>query len=64
MTVDTIEEALQEIADLANYARYTFIRLRILQESIMQNILPDSHEPEPEQGFVKAKDVTAPVEKP
>jgi hypothetical protein len=31
LTVDTLEEALFEIADLANYAKYTFIRIRLLQ---------------------------------
>lgn len=35
LTVDTIEEALMEIVDLANYARYTFIKLRMLQEAIL-----------------------------
>jgi hypothetical protein len=36
LTVDTIEEALSEIADLANYARYTYIKLRMLQEAILE----------------------------
>jgi hypothetical protein len=31
LTVDTLNEALFEIADLANYARFTFIRIRALQ---------------------------------
>lgn len=31
LEVDTFEEAMQEIIDLANYARYTYIRLRLLQ---------------------------------
>jgi hypothetical protein len=38
LTVDTIEEALQEIIDLANYARYTFIKLRLLQESLAAHV--------------------------
>jgi hypothetical protein len=33
--VDTLEEALFEIADLSNYARYTFIRIRLLQQHLM-----------------------------
>lgn len=32
--VDTIEMALAEVVDLANYARYTFIRLRLLQDQV------------------------------
>lgn len=34
--VDTIEEAIFEVLDLANYARYTYIRLRLLQQSIKE----------------------------
>jgi|SRR5690349_7536687 len=29
--VDTLEEAIQEVVDLANYARYTYIKLRATQ---------------------------------
>lgn len=32
--VDTMQEALYELADLSNYARYTFIKVRLLQEKI------------------------------
>jgi hypothetical protein len=56
LLVDTIEEALQEVADLANYARYTYIRLRLLQEAVEQNTPPDSTEPPLK--FVKARDIT------
>lgn len=31
MEVDAIEEALEELIDIANYARYSFIRLRLIQ---------------------------------
>lgn len=34
LTVDTMQEALFELADLSNYARYTFIRIRLLQDRI------------------------------
>jgi expansin (peptidoglycan-binding protein) len=34
MTVDTMEEALFEIADLGNYAQMTFVRIRILQAQL------------------------------
>jgi hypothetical protein len=36
LMVDTLEEALDEIVDLANYARFTYIKLRMLQEAIIQ----------------------------
>lgn len=32
LKVDTLEMAMEEVADLANYARYTFIKLWLLQE--------------------------------
>jgi len=34
VTVDTLQMAMEEIADLANYALYTYIKLRLLQSSI------------------------------
>lgn len=34
LTVDTIDEAMQELIDLGNYARYTYIKLRALQEKL------------------------------
>lgn len=33
MTVNSIEEAMAEIVDLANYARYTYIKLALLASS-------------------------------
>jgi hypothetical protein len=41
LTVDTMEEALYELADLSNYARYTFIKIRLLQARIAQEDKPD-----------------------
>jgi hypothetical protein len=32
--IDTLEHAMDEIVDLGNYARFTFIKLRFLQEKI------------------------------
>jgi hypothetical protein len=46
MDIDSLEMALEEIADLANYARYTWIKLKLLQVSVSK--LPevlDSEEP-------------------
>lgn len=36
LSVDTMEEALQEIVDLANYARYTYVKVRLLQDRLAQ----------------------------
>lgn len=41
LTVDTMQEALYELADLSNYARYTFIKIRLLQERIAQENQPE-----------------------
>lgn len=41
LTVDTMEEALFELADLANYACYTFVKIRLLQERIGREAMPD-----------------------
>ena len=35
---DTLEEAAQELVDLANYARYTFIKLRMIQAQITEKL--------------------------
>lgn len=34
LTVDTMEEALFELADLSNYAKMTFIRVKLLQAQL------------------------------
>jgi len=34
LDVDTIEMAMEEITDLSNYARYTFIKLWLLRDSL------------------------------
>lgn len=34
LEVDTLEMAIEEVLDLANYARYTYVKLRILQDFI------------------------------
>lgn len=41
LTVDTLEEALFELSDLSNYARYTFVRIRLLQERLAAELRPD-----------------------
>jgi hypothetical protein len=60
LTVDTITEALEEIADFSNYMRYTYIRLRLLQERIFMmqaENLPE--ETVPITGFIKSSEATA-----
>lgn len=54
LTINTMEEALNQLADFANYTRYTFIQMRLLQESLAADAqaVPDS-------GFMPAKDFTA-----
>ena len=32
--IDTLQHAMDEVLDLANYARFTYIKLRMLQEQI------------------------------
>lgn len=34
LTKDTMYEALLELADLSNYARYTYMRIRALQDAL------------------------------
>lgn len=36
LDVDTMDEALMEIVDLANYARYTYVKVRLLQDRIQR----------------------------
>lgn len=57
LLVDTIEEALEEIVDLANYARYSFIRLRLVQEQI-QAQLAATDVGDASTGFIKSGKAT------
>ncbi|HVI77496.1 MAG TPA: hypothetical protein VM715_04920 [Candidatus Acidoferrum sp.] len=34
--VDTLQEALEEVLDLINYARYTAVKIKLLQEYLAQ----------------------------
>lgn len=36
LEIDTVRYALEELADLANYARYLYIKLRILEEELRE----------------------------
>lgn len=44
LAVDTVEMALEELLDLANYARYTFVKLRLLQEYIASKVADEEAE--------------------
>jgi len=56
LMADTMEMALEEILDLANYARYTYIRVRLLQESIRAQVAANQ-QPSAQQGFISNKEV-------
>jgi hypothetical protein len=55
LIVDTLEEAMFEVVDLANYARYTYIKLKLLQHAIATQVPagPDG------QGFISVRKATA-----
>jgi hypothetical protein len=59
LIVDTIQEALDEVVDLANYARYTYIKLALLQAAIAQQV-PEGGPVS--SGFLTSKDFTKPRE--
>lgn len=54
LTVDTVEEAMQEALDISNYGRMIFIKLFLLQYSIAQMQVST---PMDDQGFIAMKDV-------
>ena len=55
MEIDSIEMALEEVADLANYARYTWIKLKLLQVNLSQ--LPEVQDAE--QSVTLGKDAVS-----
>lgn len=38
LEIDSIEMAIEEVLDLANYARYTYIKLRMVQKYLVDKI--------------------------
>lgn len=34
MEIDSVEMAIEELADLANYVLYTYVKLRMLQDAL------------------------------
>ena len=59
LVVDTLQEAMDEVVDLANYARYTYIKLALLQAAIAQQV-PEGGPVS--SGFIKTRDFTKPGE--
>jgi hypothetical protein len=55
LTADTLEMAIEEVLDLANYTRYTFIKLRLLQESLAAQVPAEPVS----TGFINAGDATS-----
>lgn len=54
LSVDTLDEALAEVVDLSNYARFTFIKLYILRQSIAR--VTAQHPLTDAKGFVPMKE--------
>ena len=53
--VDTLQEAMDEVIDLANYARMTFVKLYLLQGSIQKIV--SKHPAADTEGFVSTKEM-------
>ena len=55
LEIDTIEEAMLEILDLANYARMTYIKLWLLKRFVAQKV--DANPASDMQGFISTKEM-------
>jgi hypothetical protein len=53
--VDTLEEAMQEVLDLSNYARLTYIKLYLLQKGLPKIV--NKHPAADKDGFVSTKNL-------
>ena len=53
--VDTLEEAMQEVADLANYAHFTWIKLYLLKQSLPHIV--SKHPAMDADGFVPTRNL-------
>lgn len=54
LSVDTLQEAMDEIVDFANYARYTYIKLRLLQAAVEETLNVEGKS----EGFVSVRKAT------
>lgn len=53
MDVNTLEEAMEEAVDLANYAMYTFMKLYILNQQLQKLLPPNTPDLLGPQSFMK-----------
>lgn len=54
MEVNTLEEAMEEVVDLANYAMYTFMKLYVLNTQLQKLLPEEGHEPLGAASFMKS----------
>lgn len=54
MEVNTLEEAMEEVVDLGNYAMYTFLKLYVLNEQLQKLLPKEGHEPLGAASFMKS----------
>lgn len=62
LEANTVEEAMFELVDLSNYARYTFIKLWIMNQAL-NDALADQEIPIGEGFFPGKPDIDVPKEK-
>jgi hypothetical protein len=41
LNIDTLQHAIDEVVDLFNYARFTYVKLRLLQEGLVNSLRED-----------------------
>ena len=54
MEVNTLNEAMEEVVDLGNYAMYTFLKLYILNTQLQKLLPEEGHEPLGAAAFIKS----------
>jgi hypothetical protein len=54
MEVNTLEEAMEEVVDLANYAMYTYLKLFVLNQQLQKLLPKEGHEPLGVQSFIRS----------
>lgn len=54
MDVNTLEEAMEEVVDLSNYAMYTFMKLYVLNQQLQKLLPEEGHEPLGAASFMKS----------
>jgi hypothetical protein len=47
LDIDTLQHAVDEVVDLLNYARFTYVKLRLLQQGLANKIQADGSVAEP-----------------